>query len=497
MAPLPKALATFAYLCQHVVYDFKTFRMEAITRGVITRGAMTRGAITRSVKKRWLAVLFCNCCGLLGAYAQAGLQVGAAKVDVTPAPAELSDPYQGIHDRIYARAIVISNGQDTVAFISVDIGGFSNEMATRLRQRMQAATGIPTAGIMLTATHTHSVPFGISGEPFESKIASAITLAQARMQPARMGYGEGVSFINVNRNVIDPETRRWWEGPNYDGPSDKTVAVVTFETPEGAPIAVYYNYAMHAVISGMFDQVSGDVPGAASRYIENNFDDAVVAVWSTGACGDQNPIYYQQTYDLRAIRIKAYAERGIDISNKMPPGGQGLDRNDPQVVKRMEQQKQMLLSMGQFLGEEVLRVMRNTQRKTDAALIHTDERTITCPGRRRLDEGRAGYAGVYEDADSVDIELDFVRIGDVAFAAVNGEVFNPIATRLKAESPFANTMMLTLTNGYARSGYIPHDAAFGNYTFEVVSSKLKPGCAESAIVNGMLDMMYGSLQRRP
>jgi hypothetical protein len=53
-------------------------------------------------------------------------------------------------------------------------------------------------------------------------------------------------------------------------------------------------------------------------------------------------------------------------------------------------------------------------------------------------------------------------------------------------------MMLTLTNGYAKSGYIPNDAAFGNYTFEVVSSKLKPGFAESAIVNGILDMMYES-----
>lgn len=76
--------------------------------------------------------------------------------------------------------------------------------------------------------------------------------------------------------------------------------------------------------------------------------------------------------------------------------------------------------------------------------------------------------------------------------AVNAEVFNPIAVRLKRESPYARTMLATLTNGSARSGYIPHDAAFGTYTFEVLSSRLQPGCAESAIVDGILDLIAAS-----
>ena len=49
--------------------------------------------------------------------------------------------------------------------------------------------------------------------------------------------------------------------------------------------------------------------------------------------------------------------------------------------------------------------------------------------------------------------------------------------------------MVTLTNGMARSGYIPNDAAFGHYTFEVLSSRLKPGCAEDGIVDGLLDLI--------
>ena len=305
-----------------------------------------------------------------------------------------------------------------------------------------------------------------------------------------MGYGEGVSYLNVNRNRIDPETRRWAEGPNYEGYSDKTVAVMTFETLAGLPIAVYYNYAMHSVISGMFDMVSSDVPGATSKYLEDTFDNKIVAVWSTGACGDQNPIYYQQTYDLRAIRIQEYAKKGVDISNKMPPGGEGLDRSNPQTAKLLQQQKSMLTSMGQLLGEEVLHTMRNTTHVVSQAAIYTEQKTVVCPGRKRLDEGRAGYAGTYADSDSIAIKLGLMIIGNVALTSVNGEVFSPIFSRLKKLSPYANTMMLTLTNGNAKSGYIPNDAAFSTYTFEVLSSRLKPGFAEDAIVNGILDMIY-------
>ena len=418
----------------------------------------------------------------------ASIKAGAAKVDVTPSADKLPANFEGIYDRIYSRAIVIDNGISNAALVSVDIGMMSDQIWTNLSKRVEKELGIPVKNVMLTATHTHSVPW-VMGEGFEDKVFTSVRLAKENLQPARMAYGTGVSYINVNRNIIDPKTRQWCEGPNYDGPSDKTVAVVKFETLTGAPIAVYYNYAMHAVTVGQLDMVSGDAPGATSRYVEDSFDDKIVALWSTGACGDQNPVYFQQTYDLREIRIKDYAKRGEDISNTMPPGGQGLNKKDPVVMKLMNQQKQMILSMGQFLGEEVLHVMRSIDHNVTNAKIYGDQKIITCPGRKRTNSGRAGYAGTYEDADSVKIRLGLLLIDDIAFTSVNGEVFNLISQRLKKESPYARTIMLTVTNGIANSGYIPNDAAFGYNTFEVLSSRLKPGFAENGIVNGILDMV--------
>jgi len=422
----------------------------------------------------------------------ATLKVGAAKVDITPSPKHLPKGIEGILDHLFVRAVVIESGTGRAALVSIDTGIVRTETWRNVSARVAKELGIPADHILLTATHTHSAPWS-QGPGFENAIVSAIRQAEQSVQPAQMAYGTGVSYINVNRNIIDPKTHKWWEGPNYDGPSDKTVAVVEFSSLSGKPIAVYYNYAVHAVLTGQLDMVSGDIPGATSRYIEDSLGDGAIALWSLGAAGDQNPIYFQQTYDLRKIRIDDYAKRGIDISNAMPPGGQGLNKKDPRVIKLMNQQKQMALSMGQMLGEEVLHVLRsNLERPVNSAVIRGTQKTVSCPGRRQTNGGRAGYAGTYVDADPVPIRLSLLKVGDVVIGGVDGEVFNVIAQRFKKESPYKHTMMATLTNGMAPSGYIPNDAAYGYETFEVLSSRLKPGCAETSIVDGLLDLMADS-----
>jgi len=427
-------------------------------------------------------------CGVSAQNADLYFRAGAAKIDITPDENKLPENIDGILDRLYSRAIVVENGVTSAALVTVDTGMIFEQTWKNVSQRIEKELGIPARNVLLTATHTHSGVMWLDPD-LEDNIFRSVKMAKEKLRPARIGYGTGVSYLNVNRNIIDPKTRRWWEGPNYDGPSDKTVAVVRFESTTGEPIAVYYNYAMHAVTVGQLDMISADAPGAASRYIEDSFDNRIVALWSTGACGDQNPVYYQQTYDLREIRIKDYAKRGIDISNSMPPGGQGLNKQDPEVIRLMSQQKQMILSMGQFLGEEVMHVMRGMERMSDSGQIFGGQKTVSFPGRDRTNQGRAGFEGTYKDGNPVELRLGLLLIDDIAFGTVNAEVFSLIAQRLKKESPFARTMMVTVTNGMANSGYIPNDAAFGYLTFEVLSSRCKPGYAENAIVNGILDLM--------
>ena len=417
----------------------------------------------------------------------ASFRAGAAKVDITPA--QLPKNMEGILDHIYARAIVIDNGVTSAALVSVDTGMLGEQVWQTVSQRVEKELGIPAQNLIMNPTHTHSA-FGGTAE----QIFNAIKAAKEKLQPARIGYGTGVSYINVNRNIIDPNTRKWWEGANYDGPSDKTVAVIKFETTHGEPIAVYYDYACHAVVTGNTDMLSGDYPGEASRYIEDSFDNRIVAVFSTGAQGDQNPIYFQQTFDLRDIRIKDYAKRGQDISNAMPPGGQGLNKQDPMVKKLLDQQKQMIISMGQFLGEEVKRVMRVMTRMSTYGRIFAAQKMVSFPGRDRIGQGRAGVEATYTDGPDVQLRLSLLMIDDIAIGGCDAEVFNMIAQRFKRESPIGRSIFVSMANGISNSGYIPNDAAFGYQTFEVLSSRCKPGYAENAIVNGLLDLIADAKQ---
>jgi neutral ceramidase len=416
-------------------------------------------------------------------------RVGAARVDITPTP--LPKNSEGILDHIYARAIVIDNGATRAALFSADVGMLGEQVWRNLSQRVEKELGIPAQNLIMNPTHTHSASGGSAEQIFNT-----IKAAKEKLQPARIGYGTGVSYVNINRNIIDRKTNKWWEGPNYEGPSDKTVAVIKFEAMNGEPIAVYYNYACHAVVTGNTDMVSGDYPGATSRYIEDSFDDKIVAVFSAGAQGDQNPIFFQQTFDLRDIRIKDYATRGQDISNAMPPGGQGLNKQDPTVKKLLDQQKQMILTMGQMLGEEVKRVMREmvTAHMSTGGRIFAAQKMISFPGRNRIGQGRAGIEATYQDGPDVQLRLSLVMIDDIAIGGCNAEIFNLIAQRFKRESPIGRSIFVSMANGSGNSGYIPNDAAFGFQTFEVLSSRCKPGYAESAIVNGLLDLIADAKQ---
>ena len=428
-------------------------------------------------------------------------KAGAAKVNITPKVEDLPAHITGICDNLNVRAVVVDNGITSAALISVDIAAINDNFWEKYTQRIEKELGIPAANIFIAPSHSHSsifLPMGNSTnvDPkiamftsiMENGIINAVKQAKANLQPARVGFGTGTSYLNVNRDAIDPVTRLWTQAPNYEGVSDKTVAVVKFETLTGKPIAVYYNYAMHANSMFMSGAISADFPGETSKYVEDYYNNKIVALFSSGAAGDQNPISVQPLSEVADIKTNYALSSGKakDLSEAIMMGASMDVQVDPKLLAR---QAQMITSMGQLLGEEIIRTMKLTQRTDTQMSIYSSQNIVTCPGRKRIDTGRQGTPGTYVDGDPVNIRLSLLMLGDIAFAGVDAEVYNLIAQRLKKESPFANTIFSSITNGMSNSGYIPSDDAFVRYTFQVLSSSLQPGCAEGAIVNGLLDMM--------
>jgi hypothetical protein len=75
--------------------------------------------------------------------------------------------------------------------------------------------------------------------------------------------------------------------------------------------------------------------------------------------------------------------------------------------------------------------------------------------------------------DTVELQLQVIRIGDLAIAAIPCEVFAEIGLAIKKKSPFQPTCVVSLANGY--NGYLPtpeHHALGGYETWRARSSYL-------------------------
>jgi len=219
----------------------------------------------------------CRVTGVAGAIALSGLfsaqapaipgtlRAGAASVSITPAPdaalplsgyASRTDAFKGIHDDLHVRAIVVDDGTTQAALIGCEVIGIAASLVDRITDRITRETSIPPDHILLAAVHTHAAPaIGTYDEAaegdtvhrraeyvqkLEDAIVAAVRQAQAKLQPARMGFGTGKANVNANRRAPDG-SGGWMLGNNPEGVSDKTVAVIKFETVSGQPIAVFSN----------------------------------------------------------------------------------------------------------------------------------------------------------------------------------------------------------------------------------------------------------------
>jgi hypothetical protein len=415
------------------------------------------------------------------------LRAGAASVDITPA-ADAALPMAGyggrtqgstaIHDHIFVRAIVLDDGATQVALVAWELIGVPDAVWAEVSKQVSAEMGIRPENLLLAAVHNHgaatlgATPANTAEytKKVEAAAVEAVRRAKARLQPARFGIGTGTAYLNINRRELFG-AQGWWLGYNENGPSNKTVTVLRFEDMAGKPIAFLINYAVHVVVMGPENrQITGDLAGATSRFVEQHYrakdhprsdagprlklrpeeksdDDGPVAVWTSGAAGDQNPISMASGDDFTLVD-----------------------------------------AFGKVLGEEVVRVAGGIKTSAEARLGGA-QKVVTCPGRQ-VEAGprpRADYK--FTDADPVNIRLGLVMIDNIPLAGVSGEVFTLIHQHLQKESPFPHTIMVTHANG--SSGYIPNDAGFDQISYEVTTSHLKPGCAESAIVNGFLEMLRG------
>src|ERR1051326_6916905 len=268
----------------------------------------------------------------------ATFQAGAARVVITP---PIGVPLSGyfvaegrtetareVHDDLYARALVLSDGDTIVAIATTDLIGLGDEELSMVRGEVQQKAGISPEHLILACTHTHSGPIVHPFPPAEivpgqadedyfrllpRLIGSAVAMAGRRMRPARIGAGRGESYININRRAkLSDGTLRGlpFLGRNPAGVHDREVGVLRVDDAQsGRPLAVLLSYACHPVVLGPNLEISADYVGYTVKLLEENLGPGVVALFANGAQGNMNSIIHPGTHeDAQRLGITLGAE---------------------------------------------------------------------------------------------------------------------------------------------------------------------------------------------
>jgi len=232
------------------------------------------------------------------------LRVGTARIDITPSHrvplagyrARKGRPFDGIHDPVYARAIILDNGYTKIGIVGTDlliITRALREAVYRGIEEQEKKEGINILDeLLLCATHNHSGPGAYfdnfiaevsamgkySEEIFSeivAKIIRAIMEANGNLRPSGIGFGIGYGAnLSKNRRV-------------KGGPVDPEIGVMKLED---SSISYMVNFAAHATVLGSSNMmISGDWPGFLERDLEQN--GARVAIFTSGAAGDVSPHY--------------------------------------------------------------------------------------------------------------------------------------------------------------------------------------------------------------
>ena len=409
-------------------------------------------------------------CNMKSSQSDSGLLVGIAEMNYTPdVGLDLVGNYRGddyasrgVHDSLYARAFV-AKGENGIkaAVLTIDICILYKESTNFMKEYIQEETGIEKDHIMILATHTHSGPKSELSAPkakeYLIKAADAVVKADKNLAPTTLYVGRSTEDrISHNRRLQgkDGKVHMTWESLDPElvvgplGPKDPEVITFTINQA-GKEIGSVVNFGCHVTnLTGSNWFYSADYPGYMVESVRKIKGEDYIPMFFNGLCGNVTQINHEygfiDTYQ-EAQRIGYMLGVGAleAIKNQVEvKGGEVIISKEYVPLKRITITDEQLAWAGIIMERVAREGMPPIQQDGIPDEMYAEN-----------------WIKMHKIQDQVDsVEVQVIRVGDLAFVGLPGEPFNEFGVDIKTKSPCPNTMVMGLANDY--TSYFPTEVSF-------------------------------------
>ncbi len=404
------------------------------------------------------------------------LKAGSAQVDITPKDSQFLYGYPhverystGIHDKLWASSLYLSDGKTEVLFIANDIIWVSKGVTKNARKAISDKTGIKPENIMVTATHTHSGPHTVNyvsnqADPavpkadqnyidlMQNGIIQAGIEAYQNAQPAKLGLAIA-DDTGVGTNRRDPS-----------GPADHNAPVLLVKNAQTeANIACMLVCSMHpTVMHEDSSLVSGDFPSMARIYLQENvLGNQCPVVYHMGPSGNQSPRHvtkantFEEAERLGKVLGKAVEKAISEIEFKD-------DVELASKVNLIEDLPTKVFPDVKDAEENLKKAVEKLENLRNSNASKQETRTAECDwfgAEETLTLSKAAASGLLKDGHKscLPAEIQVIKVGDWNFIGWQGEVFIEYALAVKDKAK--NSFVISCANGEMQGYIVTKEAA--------------------------------------
>lgn len=434
-------------------------------------------------------------------------RAGSERADITPPlglpclgfrPRHM--PMRGVHDPLYAKAVVIEGEGQTAAIVQVDGIGIDNgilgpgrHFTNEVKRRIREETGIREDAILLSWTHAHSTPETVGFRPLLQAEGANEWLEEVMNQIVMIVKRAAGSMAEVSMRTAVSIV----EGVAVNrrgGQVDSEMTVIVFECLNqdcGGDIMIVH-YACHPVIVQVQELISADFVGGMTEHVLRELPNVKEMMFIQGACADINPICGNSGSWSDVTMVGHRLGREAVELYKRQREVNGSEAASPARVetsgRTLKLPSRMLPSEGEraALQQSVEGLLLELKKRADPSLL------------QQLMEHEEALWRTWEGSQDYEAELQLIRIGPVLLIGLPCEPFTEMGIALKEAAAAAGC--LGVPAGYAGGylGYIapPNEWERGGYEVRLGPwSKVAPGGYET-LLHACMELIGARLPRQ-